>query len=962
MKKLCWLIAALACVCLVACAAAMAEGEWPESSHPYENNLNQSWTYQHPTPTDWLRVRFSDETETETRYDKITITSSTGNVTEYDGDGLAGAALYLPGDHFTITLTSDGSVNRYGFSFDAIEAKTQTEYEDEHGFIRVSAPPESLHPYDADTDITWIYTHPTEAFGLMAVFSAETETEYNYDKITITDAQGQSTAYMGSELKSKGLVLPGNHFSIRLTSDASTQKYGFSFTEIRALDEEEYDEMINSVFGTCGEGIIWRVDRRTGTMYISGEGPMEDYASEEDGNWSLWSPPYWSWDKDVSVDESRSQIKHVVIEEGVTHIGAGSMRDLDGLESISIPSTVTSIGGWAFDRSTAIEEIVLPAGLTRIEDSSFSDCHALSSINIPAGVQAIGPYAFYNTNISEITLPSSLLGIGEFAFCGSALTKIIIPLNVMTIGERAFYECTSLQNIYVSSQNASFKHVNGVLFTKDGTELIAYCPGRENTTYKIPSGVEKIRASAFAYSEALQEVDFPTSLRTIENWAFGHTGLTEVLLPQNLLTIDFKAFGACANLTEATMPVSLTQIGANVFLDCPLEAVYYEGAAADWDEIDVDEDNDDLMNATFYYGVNPYCPHTSLTYRPALAHTCTEDGYIAHWECDLCGNKFLDQNAFQRARDIVVPAAHNYESAVTTEPTCSETGVRTYTCTVCSASTEGHSYTETIPATGAHTYVGGYCVNLKRDGTVCGRPAPTVRAYGKCGYTGAMDNMISIVLYPGQSLNTDRLWGDSVMWTLYDDGTLRISGRGAMCTCIEVDRGNSTGSSITFGFISSPWYDYRSEIRNVIIDHGVTAIGQRCFYNCSSIDSIELPDTLTTIPANAFTGAGLIDHIYYHGTQADWHNVNNHAGLGNNGEDVAFLVATGLMPDLILPASLTEIGSEAFSGISARFIEVPATVTQIADDAFNTFVTLIVAADSYAETWAREHMVPYIPQ
>ena len=155
--------------------------------------------------------------------------------------------------------------------------------------------------------------------------------------------------------------------------------------------------------------------------------------------------------------------------------------------------------------------------------------------------------------------------------------------------------------------------------------MICYCPGRTDGFYQVPDSVRTIRASAFSYTGSLAEVKLPDSLITIRDWAFGHTGLTEVLLPKNLRQIDFCAFGACSNLMIATVPASLTVIGD----------------------------------------------------RPAVPHTCTVDGSTAYWECGLCGNRFLDNQAIRRAGDTVVPAAHSYESAVTTEPTCSETGART---------------------------------------------------------------------------------------------------------------------------------------------------------------------------------------------------------------------------------------------------------------------------------------------
>ena len=943
MRKTLGFIIALFSMLLLFCGWALAEEGWPESEHPYANNTDQTWTYQHPEAADWLRVVFSEETETESSFDTITITDTNGEC-DYDGDALSGKTLYLSGDSFTIHLDSDGSVTKYGFSIVDIQGLTQAEYEAEFLIVYdVTTPPESDHPYAADKTVIWHYQHPEAADWLCLVFDEKTLTEENHnDYITITDSLGSATEYTGDELSGKRLYLPGDHFTIQLTADGSDEEYGFSLTTLLGMTQAEYEDRQNTVVGTCGENVTWKMDRRTGTLTISGSGPMTDYANQENGDWWLVSPPYWDWacddeNESISTEESRSMIRHIVMEAGVTSIGGGAFRDLDGLQDIVIPSTVTRIGGWAFDRTTAIKSITLPEGLTIIDDSTFSDCQSLASVNIPQSVEAIGPWAFY----------------------GTAITQVTIPAKVASVGERAFYECTNLQNITVASANTHLKSVDGVLFTGNGKELIAYCPGRTNTSYRVPDGVELIRASAFSYSKELRSVTLPDSLLTIQNWAFGHTGLTEILLPPNLQRLETNAFGGCDSLTTATLPLSLTEIGEAVFLDCPLEVVNYEGTVEDWKQgVTVGDYNSVLLNAEFYYSVHPYCAH-ALAFHDAVPYTCTVDGTIAHWECTICGDHFLDSDATRRAGDITVPAAHIYvNQGITTQPTCSEPGVRTFICSVCSSSTEGHVMTEVVPATGAHNYVNGFCANILRDGSVCGKEKPTRQHSGNCGLNSS--NIINIYLYPGQSLNYDRMYSDNVQWTLDSDGTLRVFGSGSMCNCITVTRANNYGTALG-SFPAEPWYDYRSMIKSVVIDHGVTSVGSECFENCSNLETLELPNTLTTIGSYAFSGTSSLTNIYYHGTSSEWAAVGK-SGLSTTGKEVHFLGATTIQPDLLLPASLTVIESEAFRGLNVRYIQVPATVTSIADDAFDGDVALLVTRDSYAEEWARLHRIRYVTQ
>ena len=95
--------------------------------------------------------------------------------------------------------------------------------------------------------------------------------------------------------------------------------------------------------GTCGDNLTWTLDD-SGTLTISGTGDMYDYT------WSTPSPWY----------SSRSSIKTVIIENGVTSIGYRAFYDCSSLTSITIPDSVTSIGDWAFEDCSNLTSITIP--------------------------------------------------------------------------------------------------------------------------------------------------------------------------------------------------------------------------------------------------------------------------------------------------------------------------------------------------------------------------------------------------------------------------------------------------------------------------------------------------------------------------------------------------------------------------------------------------------------------------
>ncbi|MGN8725705.1 leucine-rich repeat protein [Segatella copri] len=182
------------------------------------------------------------------------------------------------------------------------------------------------------------------------------------------------------------------------------------------------------------------------------------------------------------------------------------------IRSYVIPSSVTSIGDYAFWYCDSLSEIVIPSSVTSIGDYAFSDCCSLSEIVIPSSVTSIGDYAFwYCDSLSEIVIPSSVTSIGDSAFshCDS-LSEIVILSSVTSIGDNAFYGCDSLSEIV------------------------------------IPSSVTSICDSAFSDCCSLSEIVIPSSVTSIGKYAFyGCDSLSEIVIPSSVISIGDSAFYKC---------------------------------------------------------------------------------------------------------------------------------------------------------------------------------------------------------------------------------------------------------------------------------------------------------------------------------------------------------------------------------------------------------------------------------
>ena len=171
--------------------------------------------------------------------------------------------------------------------------------------------------------------------------------------------------------------------------------------------------------------------------------------------------------------------------------------------------------------------------------------------------------------------------IDEAAFCGcSALEKIAIPAGVTEIGKFAFGQCSALQEICVSNNNTSYCSVDGVLFNKDKTAILACPAGIACDSYTVPDGVTCIGVGAFAGCNRLLSIVIPEGVTEISDTAFYYcVSLTEIAMPEGVRKIGMDAFMYCDTLEKIAIPDSVTEIGDAAFANCgSLTDITYKGS------------------------------------------------------------------------------------------------------------------------------------------------------------------------------------------------------------------------------------------------------------------------------------------------------------------------------------------------------------------------------------------------
>ena len=517
-----------------------------------------------------------------------------------------------------------------------------------------------------------------------------------------------------------------------------------------------------------------------------------------------------------------------------------------------------SIKSPACDNSN-IKNVVIEDGITSIGSFAFYGC-SLTNIRIPGSVTSIGKYALDDCmSLTSVTIPGSVSSIGEYAFMDCRnLTDATILDGVTSIENRAFWGCSSLTSVTIPNS-----------VTNIGESAFWHC--KNLTSITIPDGVTSIEDHVFSCCYSLPSITIPNSVTSIGNRAFDScTELTSITIPDSVISIGNFAFEGCTELTSITIPDSVISIGDSAFEKCRIlpsisipDSVTSIGGNVfkDCNRLKTISLSckSSLKKSDFGEQANLVSASHILKKTAAKAATCTESGNKEYWTCEHCGKYFLSDDANPETAkaveqsEFIIPAL-NHKNAIiqnASEPT------------------------ETAPG-----YSGDrYC--------------PDCDTVLEKGYT---------------------YWNEgNLTWKLYEDGTLTISGTGAMKDY------NSTDNP-------SPAYK-NLNVKKVVIEDGVTSIGKYAFWYCKNLTSITIPDGVTSIGRAAFDNCHSLTSITIPESVT-------------NIEDYAFEWCSSLS-NVTIPNSITSIGTGVFHRcISLTSITIPDSVTSIGESAFERCIGL----------------------
>lgn len=358
---------------------------------------------------------------------------------------------------------------------------------------------------------------------------------------------------------------------------------------------------------------------------------------------------------EYTVEKGEATIVGATIEKGdmivpselggypVKKIGDGAFQEAYKLKSIYIQSGVEEIGEDAFyssdDGSDIDDEIRI----------------AINSLTLPDTLKKIGDSAFEYIYIEdEITLPESLIYVGDYAFYLAEFynNELYIPKNVEHIGKGAFSWCCFKK--YSVDENNKFysSDSQGALYNKDKTELIHYPNNTyvaDNTTFIIPDTVKTVKKDCFFNTRCLKEIVIPPSVEEIEHGAFHFIDTMERIV----------------------IPSSVKSLGI-MYLHIDLaHEVYYEGSEEQWNEV-CKKMPTNVEKVHFLYGTEPHEYREEITKAPT---------------CKQMGEKTYTCNCGVTYTETVGPLKEDhskyYTERVVTPAKLGEDGKKETVCSVC---------------------------------------------------------------------------------------------------------------------------------------------------------------------------------------------------------------------------------------------------------------------------------------
>ena len=637
-------------------------------------------------------------------------------------------------------------------------------------------------------------------------------------EVTVYDAKG---AEIDPEEDGSYLLVPGSY-----TYTASCEGYvsdediefviksGAEGSEIvvylQTVQNGDGDIAASGTCGAEGDNLEWTLDEND-VLTISGTGAMADYAATTTGG----AP--WSWYVDVS------EIKSLVIEDGVASIGSYAFYKCTGLTRVTIPESVTSIGDCSFQQCSNLNEIEF--------------CHSATAA-LEFGGTVFGQDGAIETTVVVGNKDAVNPAISDYDWAGDGRTAAF----------KARDEGSASSDIIASGECGS--EGANLEWALDENDVLTISGTGAMADYAAATATGAAPWSWYIDVSEIKSVVIEDGVTSIGSYAFYKcTGLTSVSIPDGVISIHGQAFYGCTGLTSLTIPASVVDMGSSAYVvdGFGTGSIVWESGVT---SIDVDPENAVFASAD---GVVYNKEKTRLLICPqgrtgsfSIPSGVTEIADNSFYGCEkltnvdipntvtkISGGAFIGCRGLTR---VTIP-----ESVTEIEGWSFQQCLNLKEIEFCHSATARLKFVS-IPNDGLKVFWQDRYDTIETTVIVRNKDAvnPAISGYDWAGDNRTVtfksrDDGSAIDIVASGTCGAE---GDNLKWTLDKNGALTISGTGAMA-----DFGSA---------MPQPWASYNTQIKTIVIENGAATIGYGAFAGCTGLSAVTIPDSVTSIGMSAF--------------------------------------------------------------------------------------------------------------